>query len=57
MGVRGVRESTDDSRVILDWWTLIMLASPDEVPERCDEEEGDEDDRGVVHGCSCDREE
>lgn len=28
-----------------------MLAAPDKVPQRGDEEEGDENDRGVVHGC------
>lgn len=39
-----------DRGVLLDGWTGVVLLTPGEVPDCCNEEEGYEDNGGVVHG-------
>ena len=45
-----------DGSVFLDWWAGVVLLAPDEVPDGGDEDEGEEDNGGVVHGFGCDGE-
>ena len=38
-----------ENRILVRRRTLVVLLAPDKVPDGCDEEEGEEDDRSVVH--------